>query len=77
MPKISVSSRMKGGHRRAGKFIPDSQIEITVTDEELKRIQADGQIVCVVHEDEPAPAEPPKPPAPTVESKPVDPKAKK
>ena len=52
MPKISVSSRSKGGHRRAGKFIPDVSTLLTVTDEELARIKADGQIVCVVPDDE-------------------------
>lgn len=47
MPHIIVSSRLKGGHRRAGKFIPDGQTELTVTDAELKAIKADGNIVCI------------------------------
>jgi len=56
--KVIVCSRMKGGHRRAGKFIPDGNTEIDVDEKQLAAIKADGNIVCVE-----APAEEPEPPA--------------
>lgn len=48
MPHVIVSSRTKGGHRRAGRFIPDGRTELDVTAVELKAIQADKNIVCLV-----------------------------
>lgn len=52
MPTIFVCSRTTGGHRRAGKFIPDAQTELEVTDEQLARIKADPGIMVMVKAEE-------------------------
>lgn len=79
MPKIIVSSRLPGGHRRAGRFIPDGQTELDVTDEQLARIRADRQIVCFdvkAATPEQAPSDP-RPPGEDAKPNPSGPKPKK
>lgn len=63
MPKIIASSRLPGGSRRAGKYIPDGQVELDVTDAELKEMKADDALVVLVVPDIAAPVQPPPPSA--------------
>jgi hypothetical protein len=56
MTRVTVSSRLEGGHRRGGRLWPPAQTEADVDDKVLAELKADSNLVVV---------ETPSPPAKT------------